>query len=43
MNPEISITTERIDDFPLLLAVMMQLGLPEILDQRLTRHARIRA
>jgi len=38
MNPEISITTERIDDFPLLLAVMMQLGLPEILDQRLTRH-----
>ena len=38
MNPEISVTTERIDDFPLLLAVMMQLGLPEILDQRLTRH-----
>jgi transposase len=38
MNPEISITAERIDDFPLLLAVMMQLGLPEILDQRLTRH-----
>jgi transposase len=38
MNPEISITTERIDDFPLLLEVMIQLGLPDILDQRLKRH-----
>jgi len=38
MNPEINITTERIDDFPLLLEVMIQLGLPDILDQRLKRH-----
>jgi transposase len=38
MNPEISITTERIDDFPLLLEVMIRLGLPDILDQRLKRH-----
>jgi transposase len=38
MNPEISVTTERIDDFPLLLEVMIQLGLPDILDQRLKRH-----
>lgn len=38
MNPEISITTERIDDFPLLLGVMIRLGLPDILDQRLKRH-----
>ena len=38
MNPEISITTERIDDFPLLLGVMIRLGLPDILDQHLKRH-----
>jgi transposase len=38
MSPEISITTERIDDFPLLLEVMIRLGLPDILDQHLTRH-----
>jgi transposase len=38
MNPEISVTTERIDDFPLLLEVMIRLGLPDILDQRLKRH-----
>jgi transposase len=38
MNPEIDITTERIDDFPLLLEVMMRLGLPDLIDQRLKRH-----
>lgn len=38
MNPEISVTTERIDDFPLLLEVMIRLGLPDILDQHLKRH-----
>ena len=38
MNPEIDITTERIDDFPLLLEVMIQLGLPGLIDQRLKRH-----
>lgn len=38
MTPELSITTERIDDFPLLLATMQQIGLPEILDRHLTRH-----
>ena len=32
------ITTERIDDFPLLLAVMKQLRLPEIIDQQVKRH-----
>jgi transposase len=32
------ITTERIDDFPLLLAVMLHLGLPEIFDRHLGRH-----
>ena len=31
MNTELTITTERIDDFPLLLAVMQRLGLPAIL------------
>ena len=38
MNPEIDITTERIDDFPLLLEVMKQLGLPDLIDQHLKRH-----
>ena len=38
MNPEIAITTERIDDFPLLLEVMIRLGLPGLIDQRLKRH-----
>ena len=38
MNPEITITTERIDDFPLLLETLMRLGLPEIIDRHLTRH-----
>ena len=33
MNTELTITTERIDDFPLLLAVMQRLGLPEILER----------
>jgi transposase len=49
MNPEITITTEHIDDFPLLLETMMRLGLPKletmmrlglpkILDRHLNRH-----
>jgi transposase len=38
MNPEIAITTERIDDFPLLLEVMIRLGLPGLIDQHLKRH-----
>ena len=38
MKPEITITTERIDDFPLLLEVMIRLGLPGLIDQRLKRH-----
>ena len=38
MNPEIKITTERIDDFPLLLEMMIRLGLPEIIDGHLKRH-----
>jgi len=38
MKPEITITTERIDDFPLLLEVMIQLGLPNLIDQHLKRH-----
>ena len=38
MNPEIAITTEHIDDFPLLLETMVRLGLPEILDRHLNRH-----
>jgi len=38
MTPELDITTERIDDFPLLLETMKRLGLPEIIDRRLKRH-----
>ena len=38
MKPEITITTERIDDFPLLLEVMIRLGLPGLIDQHLKRH-----
>jgi len=38
MTTELTITTERIDDFPLLLATMQQLGLPAILDGHLARH-----
>ena len=33
-----NITTERIDDFPLLLEVMQRLGLPGIIDNHLRRH-----
>lgn len=38
MTPELTITTERIDDFPLLLATMHRLDLSEILDRHLTHH-----
>jgi transposase len=38
MTTEPIITTERIDDFPLLLAVMLQLGLPGIFDHQIKRH-----
>ena len=38
MTTEPIITTERIDDFPLLLAFMLQLGLPSIFDHHIKRH-----
>lgn len=38
MTSEPNITSERIDDFPLLLATMLQLGLPEIFDHHIKRH-----
>ena len=38
MNTEVTITTERIDDFPLLLEMMIRTGLPEIIDRHLGRH-----
>ncbi len=38
MKPEIEITTESLDDFPLLLEMMIRLGLPGIIDQHLKRH-----
>jgi transposase len=38
MTTELTITTERIDDFPLLLATMQRLELPALLDRHLRRH-----
>jgi transposase len=38
MTPEMNITTERLDDFPLLLEIMVRLGLPGIMDNHLRRH-----
>jgi transposase len=38
MSTNLTLTTERIDDFPLLLTVMLRLGLPEIFDHHLGRH-----
>src|SRR3990172_4768977 len=36
--PDTLIISERVDDFPLLLAIMMKWGLPEIIDRHLRRH-----
>jgi transposase len=38
MKEEFSITTERIDDFVLLLSLMKQMELPAILDRHIKRH-----
>lgn len=38
MNPEIKITTETLDDFPLLPGIMIRLGLPGVIDRHLKRH-----
>lgn len=38
MKEDLSITTERIDDFVVLLSLMQQMDLPGILDRHLPRH-----
>ncbi len=38
MSPQIKIQTERIDDIVLLLNVMMQMELPQLLNEQLGRH-----
>lgn len=38
MSPPINILTERIDDIVLLLHVMMQMELPQLLNEHLPRH-----
>src|SRR5438132_8491909 len=38
MQEELQITTERIDDFVVLLRLMQQMELPAILDRHLPRH-----
>ena len=40
MENELNITTERIDDFVLLLGIMKQMDLPTILDRHILRHHR---
>src|SRR5712691_4456059 len=38
MKEDVQITTERIDDFVVLLALMQQMDLPGILDRHIARH-----
>lgn len=38
MEDELTITTERVDDFVVLIKMMIRLGLPEILDRNIPRH-----
>lgn len=38
MVDQLTITTERVDDVVLLLHMMMQIGLPKVLNQHLPRH-----
>lgn len=38
MNNQLTLVTERVDDFVLLIKVMMRLGLPAILDRHIPRH-----
>ena len=38
MENQLTVITERIDDVVLLLNVMMQIGLPELLNNHLERH-----
>lgn len=38
MDTELNIITERVDDFVLLIKVMLRLGLPAILDRHIPRH-----
>ena len=38
MDTKLNIITERVDDFVLLIKVMMRLGLPAILDRHIPRH-----
>ena len=38
MANQLSVTTERIDDVVLLLHVMLQIGLPKLLNEHLPRH-----
>ena len=35
---KLQIITERVDDVPLLIAQMVRMGLPEIIDKHIPRH-----
>ncbi|MGG6270889.1 hypothetical protein [Leptolyngbya sp. AN10] len=38
MNQPVSITTERVDDIPLLLAQLERMGVQALLDEHLPQH-----
>ena len=38
MSEQLTVITEQVDDFPLLLGTMLRLGLPAIIDKHLVRH-----
>jgi transposase len=38
MNKELNIITERVDDIPLLIGLMIRIHLPDIIDKNLVRH-----
>jgi transposase len=38
MSEQLTVITEQVDDFPLLLGTMLRLGLPRIIDKHLIRH-----
>jgi transposase len=38
MNPPLNVISERIDDIVLLLQIMMQMALPQLLNEHLPRH-----
>lgn len=38
MSEELTVNTERVDDFPLLIALGERMGIPEMMDEHFSRH-----